>query len=85
MYNRYEGLIFDMDGILLDTEPARCKALAEGAGRTKRCSHMAYSQAIIVQNNASLDPYQFAKEKSAVVSTLFDDVQLLQLVQVVKA
>ena len=33
MYERYAGLIFDMDGTLLDTEPTHRKAWVEVLGR----------------------------------------------------
>ncbi|VTR46845.1 Phosphatase YqaB [Serratia fonticola] len=32
MYDRYQGLIFDMDGTILDTEPTHLKAWHEGVG-----------------------------------------------------
>ena len=33
MYERYAGLIFDMDGTILDTEPTHRKAWREVLGR----------------------------------------------------
>ncbi len=33
MYDRYDGLIFDMDGTILDTEPTHRKAWTEVLGR----------------------------------------------------
>ncbi len=33
MYQRYAGLIFDMDGTILDTEPTHRKAWREVLGR----------------------------------------------------
>lgn len=34
MYERYAGLIFDMDGTILDTEPTHRKAWREVLGTT---------------------------------------------------
>jgi len=33
MYAQYDGLIFDMDGTILDTEPTHRKAWADVLGR----------------------------------------------------
>ncbi|CBG89848.1 fructose-1-phosphate/6-phosphogluconate phosphatase [Citrobacter rodentium] len=98
MYDRYAGLIFDMDGTILDTEPTHRKAWDEVLGRYgMRFDHQAIialngsptwriAQAIIELNQADLDPYALAEEKTvAVKSMLLDSVEPLPLVEVVRA
>lgn len=98
MYARYAGLIFDMDGTLLDTEPTHRKAWREVLGRYGlRFDEQAMvalngsptwliAQSIIELNHADLDPLSLAREKTdAVKSILLDCVEPLPLVEVVKA
>ncbi|WP_215477720.1 fructose-1-phosphate/6-phosphogluconate phosphatase [Escherichia coli] len=83
MYERYAGLIFDMDGTILDTEPTHRKAWREVLGHYG----LQYDvQAIIELNQADLDPHALAREKTeAVRSMLLDSVEPLPLVEVVKS
>ena len=83
MYERYAGLIFDMDGTILDTEPTHRKAWREVLGHYG----LQYdAQAIIELNQADLDPHALAREKTeAVRSMLLDSVEPLPLVDVVKS
>ncbi len=98
MYERYEGLIFDMDGTILDTEPTHRKAWDDVLGGYGLRFDMAamvalngsptwrIAQAIIELNQADLDPHQLAREKTeAVKAMLLDTVQPLPLIDVVKA
>lgn len=88
MYARYAGLIFDMDGTLLDTEPTHRKAWREVLGRYGlRFDEQAMvalngsptwliAQSIIELNHADLDPLSLAREKTdAVKSILLDCVE----------
>lgn len=97
MYERYDGLIFDMDGTILNTEPTHIKAWREVLGRYDmhfdETSVVALNgsptwriaQHIIEQNSAKLDPYGLAQEKTVLVKNmLFDTVQPLPLIDVVK-
>ncbi|EFJ5512723.1 fructose-1-phosphate/6-phosphogluconate phosphatase [Escherichia coli] len=83
MYERYAGLIFDMDGTILDTEPTHRKAWREVLGHYG----LQYDvQAMIALNQADLDPHALAREKTeAVRSMLLDSVEPLPLVEVVKS
>jgi beta-phosphoglucomutase-like phosphatase (HAD superfamily) len=75
MYERYAGLIFDMDGTILDTEPTHRKAWNEVLGRYGMRFDMQamvalngsptwrIAQAIIELNQADLDPHALAQEK----------------------
>lgn len=98
MYDRYDGLIFDMDGTLLDTEPTHRKAwhqvLTKYGMRFDEQAMVALNgsptwriaQTVIELNNASFDPHQLAQEKTAAVrAMLLDDVRPLPLIEVVKA
>lgn len=98
MYDRYDGLIFDMDGTILDTEPTHRKAWHQVlSGYGLRFDEQAMvalngsptwriAQTVIELNNASLDPHQLAQEKTAAVrAMLLDDVRPLPLIEVVKA
>ncbi|HDG1691215.1 TPA: fructose-1-phosphate/6-phosphogluconate phosphatase [Kluyvera georgiana] len=98
MYERYAGLIFDMDGTILDTEPTHRKAWREVLGRYgMRFDEQAMvalngsptwriAQAIIESHQADLDPHLLAREKTdAVKSMLLDSVTPLPLIEVVKA
>lgn len=98
MYERYAGLIFDMDGTILDTEPTHRKAWDEVLGRyglrfdlqamiaLNGSPTWRIAQSIIELNHADLDPHALAREKTAAVkSMLLDSVEPLPLVEVVKA
>ncbi|CAM7494157.1 fructose-1-phosphate/6-phosphogluconate phosphatase [Citrobacter sedlakii] len=98
MYERYAGLIFDMDGTILDTEPTHRKAWDEVLGRygmhfdlqamiaLNGSPTWRIAQAIIEMNQADLDPHALAQEKTAAVKRmLLDSVEPLPLVDVVKA
>lgn len=98
MYERYAGLIFDMDGTILDTESTHRKAWDEVLGRyglrfdlqamvaLNGSPTWRIAQSIIELNHADLDPHALAQEKTdAVKSMLLDSVEPLPLVEVVKA
>lgn len=98
MYERYAGLIFDMDGTILDTEPTHRKAWHEVLGRygmvfdeqamvaLNGSPTWRIAQAVIELNHADLDPHRLAQEKTvAVKSMLLDSVRPLPLVDVVKS
>lgn len=98
MYAQYDGLIFDMDGTLLDTEPTHRQAWTEVLGRygmrfdlqamiaLNGSPTWRIAQAVIELNQADLDPYLLAREKTdAVKAILLDTVQPLPLIDVVKA
>lgn len=98
MYERYAGLIFDMDGTILDTEPTHRQAWRDVLGRyDMRYDEQAMialngsptwriAQAIIEQHHAALDPHALAREKTdAVKAMLLDTVRPLPLIDVVKA
>ena len=93
MYERYAGLIFDMDGTILDTEPTHRKAWREVLGHyglqydiqamiaLNGSPTWRIAQAIIELNQADLDPHALAREKTeAVRSMLLDSVEPLPLV-----
>ncbi len=75
MYEGYAGLIFDMDGTILDTEPTHRQAWNEVLGRYgMRFDEQAMvalngsptwriAQAIIELNQADLNPHRLAQEK----------------------
>ncbi len=97
MYERYAGLIFDMDGTILDTEPTHRQAWREVLGRyDMQFNEQAVvalngsptwriAQEIIALNNAELDPHLLAREKTdAVKAMLLDTVRPLPLIDVVK-
>jgi len=98
MYDQYDGLIFDMDGTLLDTEPTHRKAWQQ----VLKQYGMHYDESAMVSLNGSptwliaktivdlhhstMDPYTLAIEKTAAVKAmLLDDVVPLPLVEVVEA
>ncbi|TKI08893.1 fructose-1-phosphate/6-phosphogluconate phosphatase [Martelella alba] len=97
MYDQYEGLIFDMDGTLLDTESTHRKAWHQVLKRYD----MQFDEAAMVSLNGSptwlvaktiidtyrstLDPHLLAREKTEVAQAmLFDEVRPLPLVSLVK-
>ncbi|WP_313073193.1 fructose-1-phosphate/6-phosphogluconate phosphatase [Atlantibacter hermannii] len=98
MYDRYDGLIFDMDGTILDTEPTHRKAWSEVLGRygmqfdleamvaLNGSPTWRIAEAVIALNGATLDPHALAREKTqAVKAMLLDTVRPLPLIEVVKA
>ncbi|MEC5345106.1 fructose-1-phosphate/6-phosphogluconate phosphatase [Brenneria populi] len=98
MYDRYQGLIFDMDGTILDTEPTHQKAWNQVLARYGISYDAAamtalngsptwrIAQAIIHHHQADIDPYQLAAEKAAAVEAmLLDTVKPLPTVDIVKA
>ncbi|SFN10836.1 haloacid dehalogenase superfamily, subfamily IA, variant 3 with third motif having DD or ED/haloacid dehalogenase superfamily, subfamily IA, variant 1 with third motif having Dx(3-4)D or Dx(3-4)E/beta-phosphoglucomutase family hydrolase [Izhakiella capsodis] len=98
MYDHYAGLIFDMDGTLLDTEHTHRKAWQVVLARYDMhfdeqaaiglngspCWRIA--QAILSWNHVDRDPHSLAREKTELVkSMLLEAVQPLPLVNVVKS
>ncbi|XOD70144.1 MAG: fructose-1-phosphate/6-phosphogluconate phosphatase [Sodalis sp. (in: enterobacteria)] len=97
MYDQYQGLIFDMDGTLLDTEAIHRKAWRQ----TLALYGMAYDEAMVVSLNgfptwqiakiiighhkAKMSSDQLAREKTAALYKMaFDDIKVLPLIDVVK-
>ncbi|BET81856.1 fructose-1-phosphate/6-phosphogluconate phosphatase [Edwardsiella anguillarum] len=98
MYDRYDGLIFDMDGTLLDSEPTHRRAWDAVLGRYGMDYDLTavialngsptwrIAQAIIEHNQSDLDPHALAAEKMrAVESMLLDCVRPLPLAEVALA
>lgn len=98
MYQRYEGLIFDMDGTILDTEPTHLEAWRETMSRySMQFDEQAMAslngsptwriaQAIIESHQADLNPHLLAREKTQTVrAMLLDTVRPLPLIDVVKS
>lgn len=98
MYDDYDGLIFDMDGTILDTEPTHREAwrqvlLQYGMSFDEKViiglngsPTWRIAQAIVTAHQSDLDPYQLAAEKTQLLETiLFDIVRPLPLIEVVKA
>ena len=96
MYEGYAGLIFDMDGTILDTEPTHRQAWNEVLGRYG----MRFDEQAMVALNGS--PHRIARRLSnstgpisihiawrrknrAVKAMLLDSVRPLPLIEVVKA
>lgn len=97
MYESYHGLIFDMDGTLLDTEPTHLVAwrmVLERFNLTFDESAMVamngaptwrIAQAIIDSQECRLSALELAAEKTAIVQRLLlDTVRPLPLIAVVK-
>lgn len=97
MYGRYQGLIFDMDGTLVDTEPTHRKAWRQILARygmyydledmvaLNGAPAWRIAEAIIASNHATLNPHELACEKTCLVrSMLLDDIRPLPLIEVVK-
>ena len=98
MYDRYEGLIFDMDGTILDTESTHRQAWRQvlrpygmhfdeqamvALNGAPTCK---IAQVIIANHQSDVDPHLLAAEKTALVKTmLLDNVKPLPLIDVVKA
>ncbi|WP_413735101.1 fructose-1-phosphate/6-phosphogluconate phosphatase [Sodalis sp. RH21] len=98
MYDQYEGLIFDMDGTLLDTEPTHRKAwhqVLEKYGMQYDAAAMIslngsptwrIAKTIIDSHQSAMDPHLLAIEKTAAAQLmLLDNVLPLPLIDVVKA
>lgn len=98
MYDRYDGLIFDMDGTILDTEPTHRKAWHQVfAGYGLRFDEQSViglngsptlhiANVILSGHQSDLDPVKIAAEKTAALKEmLLDTVQPLPLIEVVKA
>lgn len=97
MYDSYDGLIFDMDGTLLDTEPTHRQAWRNVLSRydmsfdeqalvgLNGSPTWRIAEAITHRHQSSLDPHKLAAEKTAALKEiLFDTVQPLPLIDVVK-
>ncbi|WP_395480242.1 fructose-1-phosphate/6-phosphogluconate phosphatase [Candidatus Curculioniphilus buchneri] len=97
MYDKYQGLIFDMDGTLIYTEATHRKAWKQ----VLEPHGMHFDEAKVVPFNGSptwriakmiieshqvnIDPYQLAREKTkALNAILFDDVSILPIIDIVK-
>lgn len=98
MYDAYDGLIFDMDGTLLDTEPTHRKAWCQILARhgmtfdeqliidLSGSTSWHIARVIINNHHSDLDPCRLAEEKNRLSkSMLFDTLQPLPLIEVVKA
>lgn len=98
MYDHYDGLIFDMDGTILDTEPTHRKAwhqVLAGYGLSfdeqsiiglNGSPTLHIAKVILSVHQSDLDPVKIAAEKTAALKEmLFDTVQPLPLIDVVKA
>ena len=98
MYDGYQGLIFDMDGTILDTEPTHRKAWHEVLARygmqfdestvigLNGSPTWRIAEVIIASHQSSLDPFVLSQEKTALLKEmLFDTVRPLPLIEVVKA
>ena len=96
MYEGYAGLIFDMDGTILDTEPTHRQAWNEVLGRygmrfdeqamvALNGSPTANRRAIIELNGPISIHIAGAGKTRAVKAMLLDSVRPLPLIEVVKA
>ncbi|QDX31112.1 fructose-1-phosphate/6-phosphogluconate phosphatase [Dickeya poaceiphila] len=98
MYDRYQGLIFDMDGTILDTESAHCQAWQQVLAKygmsydnnamtaLNGAPTWRIAEVILNHNQSDLDPHVLAAEKASLTETiLMDTVQPLPLIEVVKA
>lgn len=98
MYDQYQGLIFDMDGTLLDTEPVHAHAWRTALAKhninltddiliTINGSPTTFIGAKLVEHfNMDIEPQQLVKEKIAIVEEiLLSNSTTLPLVDIVKA
>ncbi len=98
MYDRYDGLIFDMDGTLLDSEPAHHQAWHQVLARhgiafdekviasLNGSSTLHIAQVIIAHHQINIAPELLVAEKTvAVEPLLLNMVRPLPLIAVVKA
>lgn len=98
MYDSYQGLIFDMDGTILDTESTHRQAWHQVVARYGMTyDEMAIAklngsptwciaQAIITAHRRDLNPHSLAAEKNRVAEgMLLDTVRPLPLIEVVKS
>ncbi len=98
MYDSYQGLIFDMDGTLLDSEPTHRVAWRQVLAKyDMKFDELAIvklsgaptwqiAQFIIDQHHSDLNAHELAAEKTiAVKELLFDSVRPLPLLDVVRA
>ncbi|MGL5221502.1 MAG: HAD family hydrolase, partial [Plesiomonas shigelloides] len=99
MYDRYQGLIFDMDGTIIESLPAHRQAWEEVLGRyglpyepefmasQSGAPTWQIASSILTRHGADLDPRLIAKQKAdAVELLLFDLCRPLPLIEdVVKA
>ncbi|MFI0489137.1 MAG: fructose-1-phosphate/6-phosphogluconate phosphatase [Yersinia sp. (in: enterobacteria)] len=97
MYDRYEGLIFDMDGTILDTEFTHRQAWQQvlkpygmhfdqqAMVALNGSSTWQIARVIIANHQSDLDPHVLAAEKTALAKTmLLDNVKPLPVMDVVK-
>lgn len=98
MYDRYQGLIFDMDGTILDTESTHSRAWQQVLAKygmsydddamtaLNGAPTWRIAEVILHHHQSDLDPHVLAAEKASVTETmLMDTVQPLPLIEVVKA
>ncbi|AKJ42862.1 fructose-1-phosphate/6-phosphogluconate phosphatase [Pragia fontium] len=98
MYDRYQGLIFDMDGTLLDTEEGHRQAWSEVLAKygmeldlqavigLNGSPSWKIAEFVIDSYQVDLDPFKLAQEKFEIVeSIVLDMVKPLPIVEVVKS
>ncbi|GKX51151.1 fructose-1-phosphate/6-phosphogluconate phosphatase [Budvicia aquatica] len=98
MYDRYQGLIFDMDGTLLDTEAGHRQAWDEVLAKygmkldleavvaLNGSPSWKVAQFIIDSYQVDMDPYKLAQEKFDIVGDIvLAMVKPLPIVEIVKA
>lgn len=98
MYDRYQGLIFDMDGTLLDTEEGHRKAWNEVLAKygmeldlekviaLNGSPSWKIAEFVINSYQVDMDPYKLAQEKFDIVEEMvLDMVKPLPIVEVVKS
>jgi len=97
MYDDYQGLIFDMDGTLLDTERPHIKAWQQVLAKYDMeydynfmkqfngAPTYNFARIIIEKHNRDIDPAIIVEEKVKIVeSIILDEVEMLPLFDVVK-
>lgn len=98
MYDQYQGLIFDMDGTLLNTEPSHFRAWQQTLAKydlsydkqamiaLNGTPTWKMAKFILDNNQSDIDPHALAAEKMALVEQfLFDETKVLPLIEVVKS